>query len=198
MNTTQAEAWWQSLEPQWQKAFNRVMLQKGATTEMPNEAGFATIFDHKFLRFAGPKAPYPNMDFELSNLSGLAVFKDAEMVSVTYHNISDLNGIKGLNKLKSLFLDNNQITNMDGIENLTELSEIYIQSNLIESLLPIQKLTDLKALYCNDNRLTSLEGLTEDHSDNLRTFICLPNDGVKQREIIRVENTLGIKCRGVN
>lgn len=198
MDTTQKEEWWQGLEPQWQKAFNQVMLQKGATTEMPDEAGLAIIFEHKFLRFAGPGAPYPNMDFELTNLSGLAAFDEAEMVSVTFHNISDLNGITELGNIKSLFLNNNQITNIEGIQKLTNLAEIYIQDNQIESLIPIENLINLKALYCSNNSLTSFEGLTEDHSDNLRTFVCLPNDGVKQREIIRVENTLGIKCRGVN
>jgi len=197
-NFEQQKEWWQSLEPQWQMAFNQVMLQKGAIDNCPNEEEFTLIFSHNFLRFAGPSAPYPNMSFELTNLSGLAAFKDAEMLSLTFHKITDLTGITALSKIKSLFLDNNQIATIEGIEKMTQLNELYLQNNVIASLLPVEKLTSLKALYCQNNKLVNLEGLTESHSDNLRMFVCLPNDGIKQREIIRVENTLGIKCKGVN
>ncbi|MCC6726575.1 MAG: leucine-rich repeat domain-containing protein [Saprospiraceae bacterium] len=199
MDTIQSHTeWWHSLEPQWQMAFNQVMLQRGPVTDLPDEAGFAKIFEHKFLRFAGPRAPYPNMNFELTNLSGLAVFEDAEMISATFHQIKSMHEIAHIRGLKSLFLDNNQLVNLEGVEDMAELKELYVQANLLESLKPIEKLTGLTALYCSDNKLINLDGLTEDHSDNLRFFVCLPNEGIKQREIIRVENTLGIKCRGVN
>lgn len=199
MDTIQSHTeWWQSLEPQWQMAFNQAMLQKGPITDMPDEAGFAKIFEHKFLRFAGSRAPYPNLDFELTNLSGLAIFGDAEMVSVTFNQIKTMKEIAHIKGLKSLFLDNNQLESLEGVEDMTELKELYVQANQLVSIKPIEKLTGLNALYCSDNNLSSFDGLTEDHSDNLRFFVCLPNDGIKQREVIRVENTLGIKCRGVN
>ncbi len=188
--------WWQGLEPQWQKAINQVILQKGVITDTPNEAGFDTIFGHKYLRFAGPKAPYPNMGFELTNLSGLAAFDEAEMISVTYHQIASIKEITHLKHLKNVFFDNNCLTSLEGVESLPGLEELYVHSNQIESIKPIEGLTKLKTFYCSSNKLTSFDGLTEDHSENLRFFVCLPNEGIKQKEIIRVENTLGIKCRG--
>jgi hypothetical protein len=191
-------SWWQGLEPQWQKAINQVMLQKGEITDTPDEAGFDAIFEHKFLRFAGPKAPYPNLSFELTNLSGLAAFAEAEMISVTYHQIETIKDISQLQQLKSIFLDNNCLTSMEGVEGLTALEELYLNSNQIESIKPIEALPQIKVFYCANNKLTSLDGLTEEHGDHLRFFVCLPNEGIKQREIIRVENTLGIKCKGTN
>lgn len=171
-------------------------MQKGAVTDLPDEAGFDLIFEHKFLRFAGPTAPYPNMDFELTNLSGLAAFEEAELVSVTYHAITNIHELAGLKNLKSIFVNDNKLTSIEGIEDMTWVLEMYVHNNSIDSIKPIEKLTNLKAFYCNANLLTSLDGLTEDHGDHLRHFVCLPNEGIKQREIIRVENTLGIKCRG--
>jgi hypothetical protein len=190
--------WWQGLEPQWQKAINQVMLQKGEITDTPDEAGFDAIFEHKYLRFAGPKAPYPNLSFELTNLSGLAAFDEAEMISVTYHQIASVKEIIHLEHLKSIFLDNNCLTSLEGVESLPGLEELYVHGNQVESIKPIEGLTNLKVFYCGSNKLTSLDGLTEEHGDTLRFFVCLPNEGIKQKEIIRVENTLGIKCRGTN
>ncbi len=189
--------WWQGLEPQWQKAINQVMLRKGEITDTPDEEGFNTIFEHKFLRFAGPKAPYPSVSFELTNLSGLAAFDEAEMISVTYHQIASLKEITHLKHLKNVFLDNNCLTSLEGVENLSGMEELHVHVNQIESIKPIESLTKLKAFYCGSNKLTSFDGLTEDHSDNLRFFVCMPNEDIKQKEILRVENTLGIKCRGI-
>lgn len=188
--------WWLGLEPQWQKAINQVMLRKGEITDTPDEEGFNTIFEHKYLRFAGPKAPYPSVSFELTNLSGLAAFEEAEMISVNHHQIASIREIAHLKHLKSIFLDNNCLTSLDGIENYPELEELHVHTNQIESLKPIEGLAKLKVLYCYSNQLTSFDGLTEDHGDTLRFFVCLPSEGVKQKEIIRVENTLGIKCKG--
>lgn len=184
------------MEPQWQKAINQVMLQKGETTDTPDEDGFNRIFEHKFLRFAGPSAPYPNLSFQLTNLSGLAAFEEAELISVTYHQIASIKEIAHLKNLKNLFLDNNCLTSLDGIESLKTLEELYVHGNQIETIKPIENLTQIKVFYCANNKLTALDGLTEEHGDNLRFFVCLPNEGIKQREIIRVENTLGIKCKG--
>lgn len=198
MNTSEYEQWWESLETQWQKALNEALLNKGPITDMPDEEGFATLFAHKYLRFAGPTATYPNLSFELTNLSGLARFHEAEMISVTYHQIASLKEIAHLKGLKNIFLDNNRITSIEGIEDMMDLEDLNLQNNQIVSIKPIEKLLKLKTFYCSGNNLTSFDGLTEDHSDQLRFFVCLPNDGIKQREIIRVENTLGIKCKGVN
>lgn len=195
-NPKQRLAWWQSLEDQWKMAFNETILQKGPVASTPDDNELASLFNYKYLRFAGPRAPFPNMSFELTNLSGLAAFKEAELISVNFHLISNLDEISHLTRLKNLFLDNNQLANINGVKNMLTLEELFINDNQITSLKPIVKLTNLKSLYCASNTLNSFEGLTEKHSDKLVFFICLPNQGVPQKEVIRVENTLGIRCKG--
>ena len=195
-NPKQRQHWWLALEPQWKKAFNETILRKGPIEDLPSDSDLIQLFSHKFLRFAGPQAPFPNMSFELTNLSGLTAFTDAELISVTYHLLTSLGEIAHLTKLKNLFADNNRLAEIDGVKNMLALEELFINNNRITTLKPVAKLTNLKSLYCAANALTSFDGLTEKHSDKLLHFICLPNEGVHQKELIRVEHTLGIRCKG--
>lgn len=190
LNTT----WWNDLEPQWKQAFGVGFF--GHETA-PNTEELAHLYAASVLRLVGPKAPYPNMGFELTNLSGIAQLSNLEILVVTHHQIKNIQSLKNLKKLKSVFLFNNQIDSLEGLETLTLLEQLYIQFNNINSLKALKELTCLKELYANNNALSSLEGLTEAHSDTLNTFFCKPNDLLKQKEIIYVENQLGIKCRGI-
>lgn len=185
---------WNHLEQQWKEAFGVTML---GHINPPTISEIEKLYTSKVLRFAGPKAPYPNMPFELTNLSGIKDFQSLEILVVTHHQFSSIKALQSLRKLKSLFLFNNKIESLEGIEDLTELEQLYVQFNKIDSLKPLQKLTRLKEVYVNNNLITSLEGLTEEHSEKLEVFFCKPNDGLKQKEIIYAENQLGIKCRGI-
>ncbi|MCF3111447.1 leucine-rich repeat domain-containing protein [Niabella sp. CC-SYL272] len=186
--------WWNNLEQQWKQAFEVTFFRSTAT---PSISDLEQLQNTTVLRLVGPRAPYPNMDFELTNLSGIAALQQLEILVVTHQQIKDLQLLASLKNLKSLFLFNNQIESLEGIEGLTDLEQLYIQFNNIASLTPLQQLTQLKEVYIHHNALTSLDGLTETHSDNLATFFCLPNSGLKQKEIIRAENHLGIRCRSV-
>ncbi len=103
--------------------------------------------------------------------------------------------LHNLKNLKSLFLFNNNIESLHGIETLTQLEQLYVQCNQINSIKPIEQLINLKEFYINDNCIANLNGLTEEHSDKLTTFVCRPNEQLKQKEIIRAERDLGIICR---
>jgi len=92
-------------------------------------------------------------------------------------------------------LFNNNIKSLHGIETLTQLEQLYVQGNQISSIKPIEQLINLKELYISDNCIETLDGLTEEHSDKLTTFVCRPNKQLKQKEIIRAERELGIICR---
>ncbi len=185
--------WWLQLEPQWQLAFQETVLgHKNAPTddELQN-IGSLTV-----LRLVGPSAPFPNMTFELTNLSGLSHLTNLEMLFVTHHAIHSLKELEKLDKLTKLFINDNQLSSLKGIEAMINMEQIYCQNNQISSLKPVQNLIKLTELYAHSNELTTLEGLTEEHSDLLKTFLCFPNDKLHQREVIRVENTFGIKCKG--
>ncbi len=185
--------WWNTLPPYWKTAFNEAVLGKNATYE-PTEADLQKIHSTPALRFAGPRAPYPNMKVELSNLAGLEALKNVEILVVTHHQIGDLRGLEQLTRIKSLFLFNNRITHLNGVDKMTRLEELYFQNNQVASLEPLRGLTNLKKVYCSNNKLSSFEGITAAHSKSLTDFSCLPNDGLSPKEIIRLENRLGIRC----
>jgi Leucine-rich repeat (LRR) protein len=195
-NTALAEdaaIWWQNLPSYWKIAFNEAFLGKDATYK-PTEADLQKMHSTTVMRFAGPRAPYPNMRVELPNLAGLEGLKNLEILVVTHHLISDLRGLEQLTRLKSLFLFNNKITHLNGVEKMPHLEELYFQNNEVASLEPLRGLTKLRKIYCCNNALASLEGITAAHSKMLKEFVCLPNDHLPQKEIIRLENRLGIRC----
>lgn len=186
--------WWHNLSSEWQQAFAEVFFGHKAE---PTDNELVQLFACEVLRFAGPKAPYPNMSFELSNLSGLACLTNLQVLVATHHSLQTLAELAPLTNLKSLFLYNNQISSLKGIESLTSLEQLYVQFNNIESLEPLQNLTNVKELFVHDNRLHSLQGLTETHADQLERFYCKPNDQLKQKELLRIEHTLGIRCQSL-
>ncbi len=184
--------WWKQLEPQWKQAFG--LIATGHQNE-PTDAELEKIFDIPAIRLAGPTAPFPNTQFELTNLSGLRCLSNVSILIITHHKIEEIEVLSHLTNLKSLFLFNNNIKSLHGIEELVQLEQLYVQCNQITSIKPIEQLINLKEFYVNDNRIETLDGLTEKHSDKLTMFMCWPNEQLRQKEIIRAEQELGIICR---
>lgn len=185
--------WWKQLEPQWKQAFG--ISVTGHTGE-PTQTEVDKIFSTQAIRLAGPSAPFPNLQFELTNLSGLQHLTNLSIVIITHHKIDDIKLLSNLPELKSLFLFNNNITSLHGIEGLYKMEQLYVQCNRISSIEQVELLINLKEFYINNNCITTLNGLTEKHSDKLRMFVCRPNEQLKQKEIIRAERDLGIICKG--
>lgn len=186
--------WWTNLELQWKNAFAATVFQ---TSSAPAVADIEQLHAAAAIRFAGPRAPYPNMSFELTNLSGIAQLYNLEVLVITHHQIKNITGLQALKRLKGLFLFNNQIESLTGIEQLTHLEQLYVQFNQIRSMEPVKQLVHLKEVYIHNNAITTFDGLTEAHSDQLTHFFCRPNEGLKQRAVIDLENRLGIRCRSV-
>ena len=185
--------WWKQLEPQWKEAFKVSILRH---FDEPNPVELGELHNLRTIRLAGPTASYPNIQFELTNLSGIQHLSNLEIVIVTHHKIVGIDVLSNLRQLKSLFLFNNCIKSLKGIEALTQLEQLYVHCNEITSIKPIEHLVNLKEFYINDNFIATLDGLTEKHSEKLLRFICRPNVRLKQKEIIRAERELGIICRG--
>ena len=199
MNTNTPSArqtWWNYLEPQWQQAFNEAVLNKrGIPTNIPTDEELQQILTTPTLRLAGPKAPFPNLSIEVDNCSGISELKNLEILVITFCKLSSIKEVAGLKKLNSLFLNNNQITSLEGIEQLTSLTDLYCNVNQIDSIAAIKNLTNLKTFYCNYNLIDSLEGIQPKHTSKLKGFFCLPNENLPDKEIIRVENRIGIRCQ---
>ncbi len=186
--------WWNGLSNEWKTAFNEVVFRKGEITTMPFEAEMELLFMSKILRLAGPKAAYPNMKTELKDLSGLAKLQNLVTLVLINHSISAIKELNNMKNLKSLFVYENNIEALDGVENLENLTEIYFHSNKIKSLKPLEKLVNLEKIYASNNLIENFEGITEAHSYKLKNFHILPNKNLSDREIIKFENTMYIKC----
>lgn len=186
--------WWNELSETWQKAFNQVFFGKGETLLTPTDEQLHSLWHTEVLRFAGPKALYPNISFELDNLDGLSPLKKLKILVVAHHQISSIKLLTAHTALESLFVFDNCLKSISGIEKLFNLKMFYFQNNQITSLEPLKKLTQLEDVYATNNQLTNLAGITEKHSDKLRTFRILPNNNLPQKEIIKMENRIGIRC----
>jgi hypothetical protein len=189
------QKWWNELSDAWKIAFNEAVYNKGPIPDMPTKEEMAHLVTSPALRFAGPSAPYPNMTKELTDLSGLAELKKVEILVVTFQKVRSVRELRNLTQLKSLFLHDNQIASLQGVENLKNLEKLYVQNNAINSLKWVRPLHHLDELYCFDNKLTSLEGITSDHAKALKRFVCLPNDELPDKDIIHVEQKIGIRCQ---
>ncbi len=186
--------WWYALETQWKKAFNQAVLHKEPSDELPTDDELLDLATVSVMRFAGPTSPAPSISFELTNLSGITELTNLEILVAIFCKLTSMEEVAKLTKLNSLFVYENQITSMRGVENLRSLKELYVNVNQISSIKEIRYLLHLETFYCTNNAITSLEGLTEKHSDKLTRFFCLPNDALHQREILRTERELGIRC----
>ncbi|MCC6410236.1 MAG: leucine-rich repeat domain-containing protein [Saprospiraceae bacterium] len=188
------QQWWKKLSPAWKKAYNEVFLRRSTEEELPPPI-LLQIHYAPALRFVGPSAPYPNMSFELDDLSGIVALSKLEILVVTHHRIDNLKLIAQIPQLKSLFVNNNRIASLEGIQALTDLHELYVNSNIVSSLMPLENLCQLQKVYCNYNKINTLEGVGEQHAQNLQQFFCLPNEGLSDATCIKFENQFGIRCK---
>lgn len=191
---SELKEWWNALEEQWKRAYHEVVFKTDASSQ-PSMDDLKKLKAISVLRFAGPQAPFPNISFELSNLSGILDLTNLTLLIVINHQLKHIDEVASLVNLKSLFVNENQIEQIDGVRDLENMEECYFQKNNIVSLKPLKKLTKLKTVYCHHNKLTSLEGLTEEHADELGQFFCLPNSGLSNKQVMKTERDLYIRCQ---
>ncbi len=185
--------WWNTLSDPWKFAFNQVAMQRSELTMLDDQILY-NVYHSEAHRFAGPTAPYPNMNFELEDLSGITGLVNAKIVVVTFHKIENLKEISHLTGIRSLFVYNNKMKSIEGVETLVNLTDLYFNVNEVTSLLPLANLTKLETLYCNYNKITTLEGVGAEKRGTLKNFFCLPNDLLPDSEIIHMEREIGIRC----
>lgn len=112
--------WWRHLEPQWRSAFQLAFF---GHTNSPEDDELERLWQTPVLRFAGPKAAYPNLNFELTNCSGLASMHHLEILVLTNHRIESIGEVADMPELRSLFANNNAIRSLAGIESLVKLEK---------------------------------------------------------------------------
>lgn len=191
--TEKRQQWWQTLEPQWHHAFNIAILQK-PKNHLPTDKELTYILTAPVARFVGPKGMHPSIDFELTNLSGIRHLTDLTTLVVSHNALTDLKGIEHLTKLEYLFVNSNKLTNLQPIHYLPQLKTLYCNVNQIADIYPLKNLTNLETLYCCYNQLQTLQGIMPQHVNQLKELVCLPNDKLADKEIMRIEQ-MGIICK---
>ncbi len=186
--------WWIELEPQWRAAFQFALFRH---TDQPDNEELEKLWQTTTLRFAGPTAPFANMSFELTNCSGLKGMTNLDILVLTNHSLSSIEEVADMTNLVSLFVNNNKLQSLTGIETLKKLEQLYAQANQLTTIEPIRNLVNLREIYVGLNKLTNLAGLTLKHTKALKAFFCLPDEQLSDREIMRVERTVGIRCRSI-
>lgn len=189
-----AAAWWDGLNNAWKQAFNEAILRRSSTEPLGDELLLA-VYSSPNHRFAGPTAPFPNMTFELEDMSGLLGLPNVELAIIIHHKLAHIHEAAQFKNLRSIFVHNNQITSLEGLEDLTQLKEIYCNVNQIDSLKPLEKLTNLSTIYCNYNLISNFDGIGEQHVDRLENFYCMPNPNLKESVALRFEQEIGIRCK---
>ncbi|MDQ3278662.1 MAG: protein phosphatase 1 regulatory subunit 42, partial [Bacteroidota bacterium] len=123
-------AWWRQLSQPWKNAFAEVFFNH---TNEPTPDELARLYASPALRLAGPEAPFANLSFPLTDLSGVKDLVNLEVLVAIHHQLERIEELQSLPKLKALFLHNNRIRNLSGIEGLSQLEQLYLQFNEIDS-----------------------------------------------------------------
>lgn len=193
----QYQAWWQDLSDNWKKAFNQTMFNKGEITDDLTDEELHDIWHSNVFRAAGPTAPFPNLTFEVGDLSGVKALHRLEVLVVINSGLTDITALKKLTNLKSLFIYENNIKRLNGIEKLTGITELHIHENPITSLEPLKGLTNLKKVTARDLKIKSLKGIGKKHVKNLKDFYVLPNEKLPFKEVNKMQNKIGIECKKI-
>ena len=186
--------WWNNLESQWQKVFSQAVFEHYEEGKDPKDEELINVFSMPVLRVVGLRGEHHNIDFELTNLSGIKHLTNLQTLIITFTPLTSLDGIQYLENLEVLFANNNLLTSITELHYLSHLKECYCNTNRIEDIKAVSALEQLETLYCNDNDLYSLEGIVPSHADKIKNLYCLPNDRIKPKDIRRVED-MGIFCR---
>lgn len=186
--------WWNALPERWQRAFHQAYWGRGEVCPTPTDEELHDLWHTEVLRLVGPRAPYPNMTFELPDLEGVCPLRHLKLLVATHHHLVNLEPLAEHTAMEALFLSDNKLEHLAGIEQMHGLKTLQVQQNAIGSLKPLEGLTQLHTVYALHNALTTLDGITEAHSDCLLAFHVLPNARLPQREVIRIEHQMGVRC----
>lgn len=196
-NKEQALLWWAQLSKDWQYAFAIAFFNQTVNYQnlIPTFNDLKLLFNSSVLRLVGKKGVNPNLPFILTDLSGLELLTNLQMLFISGNAIKSLQPIRNLDQLNTLIVNENELESLEGIEKLVLLEKLYCQYNQISSLKPLQNLINLTFVQCNFNQLKNFEGINEQHIPKLETFIALPNKGISLRDLDRVRYDLNIECR---
>ena len=93
---------------------------------------------------------------ELTDISGIKLFKNLRQLNIGYNKITDISVLKDLINLTELYMYNNQIKDISVLKNLTKLNILNIGFNKIKDISVLSNLIKLKKLYLNNNKIKDI------------------------------------------
>lgn len=110
---------------------------------------------------------------KISEIKNLTEHVHLRKLSITFQELSDLEGLETLSKLTSLNLTRNEIDDLRVIGKLKNLEKLKLGGNKLESLDGIETLTRLKKLYIRDNKLKNIDAMKK--LKNLERIVSINN-----------------------
>ena len=123
---------------------------------------------------------------ELTDISGIKLFKNLEELYLNYNSIKNINNLKNLTKLQQLYLDNNEITDISVIKYLINLEYLDIGNNYIKNISFVKNLNNLRILDIEGLQLQSNQAEYINQCSNLESLNCI--DGFKDKSYLKLIN----------
>ena len=96
----------------------------------------------------------------ISDLTGLEVASNLEVVVLSENAISTLDALSGLTSLTWLNLSGNAISNISSLSNLTSLTYLNLSGNDVSDISSLSRLTGLTELQLNHNTISNISSLS--------------------------------------
>lgn len=147
--------WWLDLEEQWRRAFcEAVFYKQTVPTKVPADDQLQHLFELNSLSICGnmkakgPRNNNADIDFQLTNLSGVKNLTNLKMIECDYNGlITSLEPLQYLDNLEVFWGDNNQIEDLSPLMALPNLRDLCVWNNQIKDLDPIKVMGNLKSFY---------------------------------------------------
>ena len=168
--------WWDSLEEQWQKAFNYKVLNLSENTTKPSDANIQAIFNSTSIYV---------LEYSLTNLSGVKHLTNLTVLYCWNNQLSSLTGLENCVNLTWLECRYNQLSSLKELENCVKLHDLNFDNNQLSSLTGLENCVNFfNNLYCPNNQLSSLTGL--ENCVNLDYLGCW-NNQITAEEVARIK-----------
>ena len=164
--------WWYNLSEDWQKSFNKAVLSRGETLQIPTKEQLRSIFERKKIEIVGSGIliyGLNQLSFKLNDISGLKDLKQLTELNLSGHDLKNLDGIQQFQKLELLNCTSNRISTLRYIKQLKNIKTLVVRANNLSTLTGIGQLKKVEyvdALY--NRKLYSIAGIED--LPNLKTL----------------------------
>ena len=125
------------------------------------------------------------LDFQfnqLTDISGIKLFKNLEILYLLDNNITDISILKYLKNLRILNISDNKINDINILKDLKKLIKLTINNNKITDISVIKYLIELEGLYMANLRLKPDQVQYINKCKNLKELWC--NKGFKDMSVL--------------